>query len=694
MRSIGTQERFANVKRLAAGREVEILTAVGGIPSEILDGKHHPCPKCGGKDRARYDLDEHFFYCNRCFDKNNGDFIAAVAWATGWNQVRALVEVEKYLGSGGVSGGGNGHYHATTNGDGKKVYRTSADALAAYKHYLGEPSTWFEYTDGSGVCVGIVYRWDTASGKEIRPVSRVADGWICGGMPEPRPVYQQQDVVKASTVYLDEGEKAVNASRDIGLTATTSANGAKSPHKTDWSPLAGKEVIIRPDNDADGEKYAKAVAGLLAKLDPAPVVKILRLPDLPPKGDAYDYIAKRKSEGATVDEIRNEIVHMAQYAEVVEADAEAANEKEAEPWPSREYTATDLATLDFSITWLCDQVLVALQPAIAGGGWKCLKTSVLIDLFVSLASGTDFLNRFRVPCPVRVGYISAESGMNTNQETFIRICKAKGIDPGSLTDQFIMTDDSHDFTTAAGIAALVAWCKRRQFVAVGVDPAYLNFAGLAETSANVFAVGAALRTFSRALLSEGITPTVAHHSIKVPLDRYAPLDLAALSGSGWAEFARQWILLSRRREYVDGSGFHELHCRIGGSAGHSSLWHLDVDEGPSDQTGPRKWRIGLTEAGQAKRDAKRAKDEAFGMDVQGKAEMIVKHLEQRPGMADTETGICKLGIGRTKAALQALQSLVDSGRIAFSDDCVCKPGRTSGRPGYRLLPEDTDDENT
>ena len=43
----------AALKQEAAGRWQEILPALGGIPSEVLDGKHHFCPRCGGKDRFR-----------------------------------------------------------------------------------------------------------------------------------------------------------------------------------------------------------------------------------------------------------------------------------------------------------------------------------------------------------------------------------------------------------------------------------------------------------------------------------------------------------------------------------------------------------------------------------------------------------------------------------------------------------------
>ena len=59
-------------------------------------------------------------------------------------------------------------------------------------------------------------------------------------------------------------------------------------------------------------------------------------------------------------------------------------------------------------------------------------------------------------------------------------------------------------------------------------------------------------------------------------------ELDDMSQSGFAEFARQWILLSRRKDYLDGSGLHELWMRSGGSAGNSSLWRLDVDEGSSN----------------------------------------------------------------------------------------------------------------
>src|SRR5262249_48959245 len=119
-----------------------------------------------------------------------------------------------------------------------------------------------------------------------------------GAMPEPRPLYRQPDLAAAERVVVCEGEKAADAARSVGFVATTSAGGAQAAGKTDWRPLAGKEVVILPDNHVPGHKYADDVAGILAKLTPAPVVRILDLaehaPELPDGGDIADMLADER----------------------------------------------------------------------------------------------------------------------------------------------------------------------------------------------------------------------------------------------------------------------------------------------------------------------------------------------------------------------------------------------------------------
>jgi hypothetical protein len=296
----------AQIKEAAAGRDLEILERVAGIPRENLDGNHHHCHKCGGKDRARYDAAKGFYFCNRCFDKKNGDYIAAVMHFRGVDFDNALRMIGEYLGFSPIANGyrrpptptSTAPLPAPAPTNEKATFATVYKALEVYCRSLGEPSTWWEYLDATGRCVGFVYRWDRPEGKAIRPVSRIGERWACCGMPSPRPLYRLRDVMRAQQVFVVEGEKAAEAIWHQWLVATTSASGAKSAHKTDWAPLAGKDVVLLPDNDTAGEQYAAEVLRILRTLSPRPTVRILRLPGLPEKGDAYDYIAAWKGAAA------------------------------------------------------------------------------------------------------------------------------------------------------------------------------------------------------------------------------------------------------------------------------------------------------------------------------------------------------------------------------------------------------------
>ncbi|MCH7688119.1 MAG: hypothetical protein IH899_15805 [Planctomycetes bacterium] len=58
------------IKNAARGRWIDILSHFG-IDRSILDGKHHPCPKCGGTDRFRLiDADEGAVLCNQYYKRS------------------------------------------------------------------------------------------------------------------------------------------------------------------------------------------------------------------------------------------------------------------------------------------------------------------------------------------------------------------------------------------------------------------------------------------------------------------------------------------------------------------------------------------------------------------------------------------------------------------------------------------------
>jgi phage/plasmid primase-like uncharacterized protein len=86
------------LKTAAWGRWPEILSSLAGLPIEILDGKHHPCPKCGGTDRFRFtNQDEDgSLICNQC--GKCGDGIAALQWALDIDFKEACKRLAEYLG--------------------------------------------------------------------------------------------------------------------------------------------------------------------------------------------------------------------------------------------------------------------------------------------------------------------------------------------------------------------------------------------------------------------------------------------------------------------------------------------------------------------------------------------------------------------------------------------------------------------
>ena len=154
--------------------------------------------------------------------------------------------------------------------------------VAKLVRQYGETSGCWLYVDAEREFSGGVLRWDLQSGEKIiRPVT-IRDGELAlAGMPAPRPLYNLPEVIAAvdddEVIFVVEGEPCVDAARGLGLVATTSAQGSQSAAHSDWSPLAGSEVAIIPDNDASGKKYATKVAEILTNLDPPARVKILDL---------------------------------------------------------------------------------------------------------------------------------------------------------------------------------------------------------------------------------------------------------------------------------------------------------------------------------------------------------------------------------------------------------------------------------
>ena len=290
-----------------------------------------------------------------------------------------LMPAADILERGGHKSNGNSAKPPRPNGQG---FATASEAVAALERRHGRRSALWTYHDADGKPVGAIVRWDTPDGKTIRPVSRMGDRWTIGAMSEPRPLYRLPGVL---TVPLDapivvcEGEKATDAALRCGLVATTSAGGAQAAAKSDWSPLQGRGVVVLPDNDDAGERYAADVARLSYAAGAASV-RILRLvercPALPVGGDLADVLESADacgaaiSDGADPEDFGRLLLDWAAAidAEPNPADGEALEAIDWQPYPVealpeaiRRYVKEEAAALG------CEAAMVAL-PLVAALG--------------------------------------------------------------------------------------------------------------------------------------------------------------------------------------------------------------------------------------------------------------------------------------------------------------------------------------
>lgn len=185
---------------------------------------------------------------------------------------------------------------------GKRIYASAEAAIAAAAASAGGSVAGVWVYPGDALRVVRVALPD--GGKAYRPVHPAGEGWAIGDPPGPLPLYRHGELPPDGPVVVVEGEKCADVAWEVCLPAVTSAHGAKSAGKSEWTPLAGRDVVILPDNDAPGRGYAEAVAAILTQLDPPAVVRIVDLPDLPEHGDLADWV---DADGPMADKLPEEI---------------------------------------------------------------------------------------------------------------------------------------------------------------------------------------------------------------------------------------------------------------------------------------------------------------------------------------------------------------------------------------------------
>lgn len=135
------------------------------------------------------------------------------------------------------------------------------------------PSMVFPYRRLDGSLIGYVLRHELNDGGKETPMVMfvcLPDGtecWCRYPFPKPRPLYGLDRLGDARQVIVVEGEKCRDALANTTFRTVISwPGGTQGVKHCDWSPLAGRNVVIWPDADVPGVATAGEIAAILTEI--------------------------------------------------------------------------------------------------------------------------------------------------------------------------------------------------------------------------------------------------------------------------------------------------------------------------------------------------------------------------------------------------------------------------------------------
>jgi len=143
----------------------------------------------------------------------------------------------------------------------------------------------YRYTDESGVLLYETVRLEPGTRgrdkdfRQRRPKPGGGWDWSLGDVR--RVLYRLPDLLARTgeAVCVVAGEKDCDSLAAVGVLATTNVCGERSPWLAEYSEcLAGRDVVVVPDQDAAGARHADEVVGSLVRHDAASV-RVAELPN-------------------------------------------------------------------------------------------------------------------------------------------------------------------------------------------------------------------------------------------------------------------------------------------------------------------------------------------------------------------------------------------------------------------------------
>ncbi|MBF0097153.1 MAG: AAA family ATPase [Magnetococcales bacterium] len=567
-------------------------------------------------------------------------------------------------------------------GDATPVVRPKANRNGPPMDDLGPHTGKWDYFSKDGKLICCVYRYDLPNGKKTyRPYDVET-----GKKQDPKgllPLYHQPEMKGIQDVVFVEGEKCADALLSVGIVATTSMHGAKAPtNKTDWSPLAGKNLLIWPDLDKVGWDYAVGAAHAAVQAGAVYVAILMPPGDKPEKWDAADAIAEGMNvhdffANAERQEIRNDAV------------MNQGNSTEMSITPFPAFRMADLLADESPMPEdiITPRLLTPGGMLVIGGAPKVGKSDFLINLLVYMAAGKRFM-RFAPARPIGVFYLQTEIQYHYLRERMKTLCLPTEV-LALAGLNLVTTPKVRMILNADGVERTVATIKSFFPTTppdiICVDPIRNVFdggpdgGGENDNSAMLFFLQERLEVIREAIHPEtGLI--LCHHTSKIDKKQLKEDPFRFLSGAGSLRgFYTSGILMHRPDE---NNSERMLHFELRNGPGIAPMF-VDKREGRWVEIDHVEERLVRQSIGE-KLDAERRRkhdvilqliyDEA----LQGRAytpSQFSEHFENKAGLGGSDTITKRINVLATNGYLKFFRnsqdySLPSANRSKFGYLCV------------------------
>ncbi|MCO8165486.1 DUF927 domain-containing protein [Pseudomonas sp. 21LCFQ010] len=285
--------RFADVKAAALRAIDQVLNHWLPSGQRVDGGKEYTAPNPTRTDKHAGSLKINLAkgtWADFATGDKGGDLIDLVRYLDGCTDIEACNKLAVFLHVQPQTPNTPTASNKPKTGEWQPVQPIPDDAMSkipkAHRQH-GSPSKVWLYRNAEARPLLALYRFDVQadgngqSGKVFAPLTwcrNTATGvhqWRWQGLPEPRPLLRLDELHRRSTdpVVICEGEKSSDAAATLlpGHVATCWLNGTNSWRKADFTPLAGRDVLLWPDNDAPGLNCMDGLAEHLRKLGAASV---------------------------------------------------------------------------------------------------------------------------------------------------------------------------------------------------------------------------------------------------------------------------------------------------------------------------------------------------------------------------------------------------------------------------------------